>query len=159
MYTSNTILTIFLLTGYTNAFTPSSLLSGPASHVPQNVAPLASATIMEDQFIPTDEDEDTQSKTYLDDGFVFGLEGSGLERQRGKVSQVFVEGDSLETKPWQLATVSTTFLTQAVIAATAVSQLYAKTGGDVLSTGVGSALTVALSWILADMGSGILHWR
>ena len=112
---------------------------------------------MEDSLI--EETETSKPKTYLDDGFVFGLEGSGLERGKGKVSQVFVDGDSLETKPWQVAAVVTTFLGHAAFATNAVSQMYVKTGGDFLTTGFESAFIVTLSWILADLGSGILHWR
>jgi hypothetical protein len=41
-------------------------------------------------------EENTNS--YLDDGFVFGLEGSGLQRPRGKVAQVVVEGDSIRPR-------------------------------------------------------------
>ena len=31
-----------------------------------------------------------KQKTFLDDGFVFGLEGSGLERPKGKVGEFFI---------------------------------------------------------------------
>ena len=155
----NTALHVLLVAGSICAFVPTPSLNGPAYHVSQRATPLSSASIMEDQMISTPEDQVTQATTYLDDGFVFGLEGSGLERQRGKVSQVYVEGDSLETQPWQVAVVSGTFLGQAAIGINAIAQLYAKTGGDVFTTGVESALTVVISWVLADLGSGILHWR
>ena len=56
------------------------------------------------------EPEKPSPKTYLDDGFVFGLEGSGLDRPTGKTAQIVVDGDSLETKPWQVAVVAGTFL-------------------------------------------------
>ena len=42
--------------------------------------------------------ESKETKSYLDDGFIFGLEGSGIERPKGKVSQVVVEGDTTETQ-------------------------------------------------------------
>ena len=154
----NTAVHLFLLTGSAHAFSPSSsMILQQYQCTRQSSSSLASATLMED---PALEDmEISKPKTYLDDGFVFGLEGSGLERGKGKVSQVFVDGDSLETKPWQVAAVLTTFLAHAGFATNAVSQMYTKTGGDVFTTGFESAFIVALSWILADLGSGILHWR
>ena len=63
-------------------------------------------------------------KSYLDDGFVFGLDGSGLERPKGKDASVVVEGDSLETTPKQVAIVTGTFAGQALIAANAIHHLY-----------------------------------
>ena len=42
--------------------------------------------------------ENKDTKSYLDDGFIFGMEGSGIERPKGKVSQVVVEGDTTETQ-------------------------------------------------------------
>merc|ERR1711966_643732 len=45
-------------------------------------------------------DVPTNSKSFLDDGFVFGLDGSGLERPKGKVASLVVEGDGTETTPY-----------------------------------------------------------
>ncbi len=97
-------------------------------------------------------------KSFKDDGFVFGLEGSGLERPKGKVANVVVEGDSLETTPQQLAMVSGTFGVQALIAANAIHELYIQTDGNVPVTALTSLATIAASWVAADLGSGILHW-
>jgi hypothetical protein len=45
----------------------------------------------------------TKKTSWNDDGFVFGLEGSGLERPKGRTASVVVEGDSLENQPHQIA--------------------------------------------------------
>jgi len=99
-----------------------------------------------------------KSFDYLDDGFVFGLEGSGLERPKGKQSQLVVEGDTLETQPYQFAVVSATFASHAIFAAHSVAQLTAMNGGDIPLTAVQTMATLAFSWIMADLGSGILHF-
>uniref|UniRef100_A0A6U3VEP9 Lipid desaturase domain-containing protein n=1 Tax=Ditylum brightwellii TaxID=49249 RepID=A0A6U3VEP9_9STRA len=99
-----------------------------------------------------------QQKSYLDDGFVFGLEGSGLERPKGKVANVVVEGDNLETQPYQVAMVGGTFLGHAAFASLAISQILQQNGGDVATTAVQTLLVTLSSWVLADLGSGILHW-
>eukprot|EP00538_Stauroneis_constricta_P011553 CAMPEP_0119563158 /NCGR_PEP_ID=MMETSP1352-20130426/22600_1 /TAXON_ID=265584 /ORGANISM="Stauroneis constricta, Strain CCMP1120" /LENGTH=352 /DNA_ID=CAMNT_0007611703 /DNA_START=195 /DNA_END=1253 /DNA_ORIENTATION=+ len=99
-----------------------------------------------------------QQKSYLDDGFVFGLEGSGLDRPKGKVAQLVVEGDDLETKPYQVAIVAGTFLAHAAFAVTSFSGMLAANNGNVLWTGVQALLLVLSSWALADFGSGVLHW-
>mmetsp|Transcript_20948 Transcript_20948/g.29566 ORF Transcript_20948/g.29566 Transcript_20948/m.29566 type:complete len:363 (+) Transcript_20948:145-1233(+) len=98
------------------------------------------------------------AKSYLDDGFVFGLEGSGLERPKGKVASVVVEGDDLETKPYQVAMVLGTFLAHAGFATTSFMELVGQNGGNVPLTVLQSAILVLSSWILADFGSGVLHW-
>eukprot|EP01082_Thalassiosira_pseudonana_P010973 g9979.t1 g9979 contig4:992503-993389(-) len=71
--------------------------------------------------------------SYLDDGFVFGLDGSGLERPKGKEANVVVEGDSLETTPQQI-------------------------DGNVELTAFTSLSVIVASWVLADFGSGVFHW-
>lgn len=120
------------------------------------VSSLNSASIAE---APTeDETQIDQQKSYLDDGFVFGLQGSGLERPKGKVAQVVVEGDSLETQPYQVALVTATFASHAFFALNAISQLNAVNHGDALLTTVQAFATIFSSWVLADLGSGILHW-
>eukprot|EP00986_Skeletonema_menzelii_P013627 scaffold8085_cov154-Skeletonema_menzelii.AAC.5 len=97
-------------------------------------------------------------KSFKDDGFVFGLEGSGLERPKGKDANIVVEGDSLETTPKQVAIVSATFAAQALFAANAIHDLYTQTDGNVPVTALASLATIASSWVAADLGSGILHW-
>lgn len=97
-------------------------------------------------------------KTYLDDGFVFGLEGSGLERPKGKQSMVVVEGDSLETTPYQVGIVSVTMASHIAFLGYAFQQSLAYHGGDVGTTIAASLATIISSWLLADLGSGILHW-
>lgn len=100
----------------------------------------------------------TSSKSYLDDGFVFGLEDSGLERPKGKNAQLVIEGDSLETQPWQIAIVSATLITHAIIAGNAVLGIVAANGGNVMTSILHSIVMFVSSWILADLGSGLLHF-
>lgn len=97
-------------------------------------------------------------KSYLDDGFVFGLEGSGIERPKGKVSKVVVEGDSLETQPYQVAMVSGTFIAHSLFAANAIAQMNTLNNGNMALTSVEAIVTLLSGWVLADLGSGILHW-
>ena len=111
------------------------------------------STITEQQETSVDE-----PKSYLDDGFVFGLEGSGLSRPKGKVSQIVVEGDSLETTPTQVAIVSATFINHFIFAIYAVSQLITLNGGNIPLSAVQSIACIFSSWVLADFGSGVLHW-
>jgi ubiquitin-conjugating enzyme E2 variant len=98
------------------------------------------------------------TKSYLDDGFVFGLDGSGLERPKGKVASVVVEGDSLETTPQQIGIVSATFAGHFYFAAHAIAQFFSQTDGNIELTALAALGTVILSWILADFGSGVFHW-
>lgn len=102
--------------------------------------------------------ETEETKSYLDDGFVFGLDGSGLERPKGKVASIVVEGDSLETQPYQVAAVSATFLAHSWFATHALQEMLAQNGGNVPLTAVQGVLLLVSSWILADFGSGVLHW-
>ena len=109
------------------------------------------------------EDESTAEsssvpKSYLDDGFVFGLEGSGIERPKGKVANVVVEGDTTETQPYQVAAVATTFLAHAAFFTTSISQIYGLTDGNFALTAMESAAIIVSSWAFADLGSGVLHW-
>ena len=106
-----------------------------------------------------DEDPvETRPKNYLEDGFVFGLEGSGIERPKGKVASIVVEGDSLETQPYQVAMVAGTFLGHAWLATHAFQGMLAQNGGNLPLTVVQSLFLLISSWILADFGSGVLHW-
>ena len=122
----------------------------------QQIHVLQAATVAEDT--TTDETEASESKSYLDDGFIFGLEGSGLERPKGKVSQVVVEGDSLETTPLQVAIVCGTFLGHTLIGGNALMEMFAANGGNLVLTLVQSLTLAIASWILADFGSGVLHF-
>lgn len=101
---------------------------------------------------------ENEKKSYLDDGFVFGLEGSGIERPKGKVASIVVEGDSIETQPYQVAMVITTFTTQLSFIATSINEMYAIGGSDMISTLLQSLAIVFSSWVMADFGTGVLHW-
>jgi palmitoyl-[glycerolipid] 3-(E)-desaturase len=132
------------------AFSPSSSFVGRTA-----TTTLQAATVVDETM------EDTKkatAKSYLDDGFVFGMDGSGLERPKGKEALVVVDGDDLETKDWQVAVVSATFLGHAAFAATAVNEMLQVNGGDVGLTAAQAMSLVAASWVLADFGSGVLHW-
>lgn len=123
---------------------------------------LNAATLATPPLPPTEEDSEeknnVEAKTYLDDGFVFGLEGSGLERPRGKVSNVVLESDSLETQPYQVAATVGTLVGEAAIAIQAINHLISVNNGDIqLSLAQITAVTMS-SYVLADLGSGILHW-
>lgn len=106
------------------------------------------------------------AKSWDDDGFVFGLDGSGLERPKGKVAQVVLEGDSLTTTNTQRAIVWSTFLGHAgLLAYSFMGMLQANEAflgaNEALATGATSieACMIALfSWTMADLGSGVLHW-
>jgi ubiquitin-conjugating enzyme E2 variant len=120
---------------------------------------LNAATLTEDA---TSSSQDVEvapkKKSYLEDGFVFGLEESGLERPKGKAAQVVVEGDTLETQGWQVAMVAGTFLGHAGFAANAFSGMLQVNGGDVLPTTIQAIALLLSSWIIADLGSGVLHF-
>merc|ERR1711906_109431 len=75
--------------------------------------PENTALVEENQYVSQASlDVPTNSKSFLDDGFVFGLDGSGLERPKGKVASLVVEGDGTETTPLQLGVVSATIAGQ-----------------------------------------------
>ena len=97
-------------------------------------------------------------KSYLDDGFVFGLEGSGLERPKGKVANLVVEGDSLVTQWWQIALVSVTFSAHALFAGNAIQDMLLMNSGNIVVTTVQAMSLLISSFVLADFGSGVLHW-
>lgn len=131
-----------------SAFTPVVTLKTPASLNRVEVWRQFSTTLPEEPL----------SKTYLDDGFVFGLEGSGIDRPKGKVPQVVVEGDSLETKAWQVWTVWGTLMFHGALALASLSQMLALNGGHAVQTFLQASLLFLSSYILADFGSGVLHW-
>ena len=98
------------------------------------------------------------TKTYLDDGFVFGLDGSGLERPKGKDAMIVIENDSLETTPYQVGIVSVTLASHIAFLIHAFEQSLSYNHGDIGITTAASMTTIISSWLLADLGSGILHW-
>mmetsp|Transcript_3100 Transcript_3100/g.4188 ORF Transcript_3100/g.4188 Transcript_3100/m.4188 type:complete len:375 (+) Transcript_3100:96-1220(+) len=98
------------------------------------------------------------AKAWNDDGFVFGMEGSGLARTKGRTSRIVVEGDSLETQPYQQVMVGLTFAGHAWFLSQAFASMLATANGNVaLAIGQATALT-CFSWLMSDLGSGILHW-
>lgn len=102
-------------------------------------------------------------KSYLDDGFVFGLADSGIERPKGKVAKIVVEGDSTETTPYQVNLVLSTFAFHTFIFLINSIDLFssASATGDltsVIATSIQFLLICFSSWVLADFGSGVLHW-
>lgn len=106
-----------------------------------------------------DKDDIATLPSYLDDGFVFGLDGSGLSREKGRVAQVVVEGDSLETKPYQFAFVGTTLITHLLFASSSIMEIMTQfNNGNMVLGLTQSSLILFSSWLLADLGSGILHW-
>ena len=146
-----------------DAFSSSSTTAFVSSKTssPLNQLYQAASVIDEDTGLIPEEsavEEKQQQISYLDDGFVFGMEGSGLERPKGKQALVVVEGDDLETKDWQVAVVSATFLGHALFASSAIHEMLQVNGGDVATTAAQALSLVAASWVLADFGSGVLHW-
>jgi len=101
--------------------------------------------------------EEPKAKSSKDDGFVFGLEGSGLVRQKGKVAYV-IEDDSLETQPYQVAIVTTTLTAHALFAAFSIAEVFSAAPGAEFISLLKTVLTVLSSFAIADLGSGILHW-
>lgn len=127
--------------------------------VAATAAPSSTSTALQAAAVTLQEEETQRSqKSWTDDGFVFGLEGSGLDRPKGKVAVTVVDGDSLETQPYQVAIVQATFAAHAAFAATSVSGMLEQSGGNVGLTVAQVAALTASSWVLADFGSGVLHW-
>ena len=83
---SNEVLSVFLIFGLTqvNAFVPN-------TRTVQSLIPRSSTleldTEMESIISLESNELESEQKTFLDDGFVFGLEGSGLDRPKGKVGE------------------------------------------------------------------------
>jgi len=102
--------------------------------------------------------ESKETKSYLDDGFIFGLEGSGIERPKGKVSQVVVEGDTTETQPYQVAMVLSTFIFHLSLIGINSVELVNLNGGNAVETIAQIFAILATSWVAADFGSAVLHW-
>jgi len=109
------------------------------------------------------EEEIASAKSYLDDGFVFGLKGSGLERPRGRVATLVVEGDTLETQPYQLGIVSTTFALHMAFILTSLHTIFFAATSPIEYSNIAMKLIEVMlifvgSWWSADLGSGVLHW-
>ena len=103
-------------------------------------------------------DNETLSKSWQDDGFIFGLEGSGLQRPVGKVPVLVVSGDSLETQPYQVAIVSLTLIHNIAYLAGSVQEMWLQNDHSWPLTLLQCFLLTLSSWIAADFGSGVLHW-
>mmetsp|Transcript_48 Transcript_48/g.105 ORF Transcript_48/g.105 Transcript_48/m.105 type:complete len:343 (+) Transcript_48:57-1085(+) len=163
-FTAASLIAVSALSG-SEAFSISSRTVQTASIAPSRTSlnsaslyPEDTVTFQEEIKTPQEIEESTSAKSYLDDGFVFGLEGSGLERPRGKVAQVVVEGDTLASEPWQQALVASTLASHLAFCATAISHLNAMNSGNAFLTGAEAIATILSSWVIADFGSGVLHW-
>lgn len=141
-----------LLIGVTKAFVP------PAATIGRSTASLYQQQHQQTRCYSTTAPEDARPKTYLDDGFVFGLEGSGIDRPKGKVPQIVVEGDSLETKSWQVVAVWGTLAFHAALASISLAEMATVNGGNLIATFLQATLLFLSSYVLADFGSGVLHW-
>eukprot|EP00555_Chaetoceros_dichaeta_P010777 CAMPEP_0198264134 /NCGR_PEP_ID=MMETSP1447-20131203/14905_1 /TAXON_ID=420782 /ORGANISM="Chaetoceros dichaeta, Strain CCMP1751" /LENGTH=362 /DNA_ID=CAMNT_0043952985 /DNA_START=39 /DNA_END=1127 /DNA_ORIENTATION=+ len=133
---------------------PSSSMSGTSLKAATLMAPEVEEAVE----VKIKVEEPPQPKSFLDDGFVFGLEGSGLVRPKGKVAQVVVEGDTTETQPFQVAIVATTMINHTLVGLVAMFQLLQINNGAIAPTLGLSAFTIFSSWLIADLGSGVLHW-
>ena len=116
---------------------------------------LNAATVIAEQEMT---EQQMETKSYLDDGFVFGLEGSGIERPKGKVASLVVEDDSLETKPYQRAMVAGTFLGHGWFLASSFQEMLVQNGDNIGVTTIQAIALLVSSWTVADFGSGVLHW-
>ena len=170
---------LLLLLSRASAFAPSSSSSGRATiatitqtqrqqqhqQQQQQHPALQAATIADadldtlDVVVEVEDSSANNRKTWNDDGFVFGLEGSGLERPQGKTAVVVVEGDTLETQTYQVAIVAATFAAHTYFATSSMAAILEQNGPG----NVGWALTQILaltfsSWVAADFGAGVLHW-
>jgi palmitoyl-[glycerolipid] 3-(E)-desaturase len=104
--------------------------------------------------------------SWRDDGFVFGLDHR-LERPKnnGGVS-VVVEGDALETQPYQVSMVLTATAWHACVTLISLSAIYSQSVAaatlNVFSASLYTALALLVcgisTWLAADLGSGVLHW-
>jgi hypothetical protein len=95
---------------------------------------------------------------WTDDGFIYGLQGSGLERPKGRQANIVVDGDTLETQNYQVAVVTGTFLCHAAFASLSLAHMVEINNGSVVMTAVQACAVLVSSWLLADFGSAVLHW-
>lgn len=146
-----------------------------------NILERPSTSLRDD--ISESSDSNEKSTSWQDDGFVFGLNDSGLERPSGRTANVVVEGDTLESTAFHKGLVGFTFAghagfaVQSIIAmsiATAssgtTSDITGFVHGMMMTVGLGGTVATAstvlgkvcfltwASWIFADFGSGVLHW-
>ena len=155
--------TALLMEGGVQAFAPSASHSVTTSSVASfsqssPAVPLHSVAPSSSTASESKDGSASNAKSWTDDGFVFGMEGSGLERPQGRTSQIVVEGDSLETKPYQQAMVAFTFAGHAWFLSQAFGAMVAAAQGNVLLAAIQAMGLTLASWILADFGSGVLHW-
>jgi len=136
---------------------PSSSTTTSLKAASLTTSPTEAATALIDE-TSEEEPEPNNKMSYLDDGFVFGLEGSGLERSKGRTAKIVVEGDTLETTPLQRAAVFSTFTIQAGLVALSTNEIISVNNGDVGMSLIQALAVIVSSYALADLGSGILHW-
>jgi len=139
-------------------FTPLTTTSKQSTVVLNMAVDDSSSTALQSSVTTTLEEVSQSTKSYTDDGFVFGLEGSGLGRPKGRESQIVVEGDSLETQPYQVAIVAATFVGHAWFFTNSFTEMLHINQGNVMLTILQTLLLLTASWTLADFGSGVLHW-
>ena len=133
-----------------SAFCP--LFSQASTASPSNVVENS------DSLVDDSEVQLTTKKSYaLEDGFIFGLENSGLERPKGKQALLVVEDDSLETKPYQVAVVASTLTVHALFMIYCLSSMLQQ-DSHIITNSIAALSILCSSWVLADLGSGIFHW-
>lgn len=69
-----------------------------------------------------------------------------------------LEGDNLETQPSQVLLVYSTFFSHAAFAAISFLDILDRNGGNLEMTLAECLVLLASSWLLADLGSGVLHF-
>lgn len=69
-----------------------------------------------------------------------------------------VEGDNLETEQWQVLFVYSTFVAHAAFASGSFTEILQRNSGNIVVSLAECSALLASSWVLADLGSGILHW-
>jgi palmitoyl-[glycerolipid] 3-(E)-desaturase len=132
------------------------------AHRLRQVRPLQSAVTDDVLVAPSVQDGPVPRDSPTD--FVFGL-SSALERPKGRVALVVVEGDSLETTLEQQVIVYGTLLVQFVCAAVLSYSMFLSASAAAGAVSVALGITIihvlaciGLSWLAADFGSGVLHW-
>jgi ubiquitin-conjugating enzyme E2 variant len=130
----------------------------PSVHRRPSPFSLSSAPSLNNQQEFQETSEVTNKKSWKDDGFVFGLSDSGLQRPKGKVAMTVVDGDSLETKPYQVVLVLSTLFGHAAFFMNAMMGIWAQQNYQLGPAALQITSLTLASWVLADLGSGILHW-
>lgn len=74
------------------------------------------------------------------------------------LAQIVVTGDNLETQQEQVLLVYSTFAAHVAFAFGAFSEILQRNADDVVLSSAECAVLLVSSWVLADLGSGILHW-